>query len=137
MSLDNRYPIGSQIGKRYLVHQVLLGGMGEVYLCLDTDKNLPYALKTFQSRFLSDIRIREAFKEEIRTWVALGKHANIVRCHMMEVLDGQPFALLDWIPGEEGRGTDLRAWLRSGPIDIRLALQVALDICRGLIHAGQ
>ena len=29
------YQPGEKIGGRYQVHQVLMGGMGEVYLCLD------------------------------------------------------------------------------------------------------
>ena len=47
-----RYQPGDKIGGRYLVHQALMGGMGEVYLCLDLETNLPYTLKTFQQRQL-------------------------------------------------------------------------------------
>ncbi len=39
-----RYKKGDKIDGRYLIHQVLIGGMGEVYLCLDLKENLPYAL---------------------------------------------------------------------------------------------
>lgn len=47
MNLQPRYRKGDKIGGRYQVHQALMGGMGEVYLCLDLETIQPYALKTF------------------------------------------------------------------------------------------
>jgi serine/threonine protein kinase/Flp pilus assembly protein TadD len=136
MSLQPRYRKGDRIGGRYLVHQALMGGMGEVYLCLDQETNQPYALKTFQARYLTNLRIRQLFAHEVGTWVALEKHPNIVRCFLMETLDNQPFMLLEWVAGEEGKGTDLRSWLRHGSLDLRTTLDFTIDICRGLIHAN-
>jgi tetratricopeptide (TPR) repeat protein len=135
MSIQPRYRKGDHIGGRYLVHQALLGGMGEVYLCLDLEENHPYALKTFQQRYLTNPHIRQLFAHEVGTWVSFEKHPNIVRCFRMETLDNQPFMFLEWVAGEEGRGTDLRSWLRHGPLDLRTALDFTIDICRGLIHA--
>ncbi len=121
---------------RYQIHQVKMGGMGEVYLCLDLEEMHPFALKTFQQRYQS-IALRTAFEKEVATWVALERHPNIVFCHWMQILDNQPFMCLDWIAGEEGKGTDLRDWLRHGPLDLQLTLKFTLDICRGLIHAQE
>ncbi|MFQ5854912.1 MAG: tetratricopeptide repeat protein [Anaerolineae bacterium] len=132
-----RYQPGDKIGGCYQVHQALMGGMGEVYLCLDLETIQPYALKTFQQRYLTNPKVRELFKEEVATWVALEKHPNIVRCFYMDIIDNQPFMFLEWIAGDESRGTDLRSWLRHEPLDLRLALDFTIDICRGLIHAGQ
>ena len=132
-----RYNPGDKIGGRYLVHRALAGGMGEVYLCLDLEENIPYALKTFQKRFTGSLKMRAAFESEVQTWVALEKHPSIVRCFYMDTLDGVPFILLEWVVSEEGRGTDLRNWLRHGPLDVRMALDVAIDICRGLVHANR
>jgi len=44
-----RYQPGDKIGGRYQVHQALMGGMGEVYLCLDLEEMYPLALKRFNS----------------------------------------------------------------------------------------
>jgi serine/threonine protein kinase len=137
MQLQPRYKKGDKIGGRYLVHQALMGGMGEVYLCLDLEQNYPYALKTFQSRYLTKWKLHEAFDREVATWVALEKHPNIVRCFFMETLDNQPFMFLEWVASEEGRGADLQSWLRRRPLDLRVTLDFAIDICRGLIHADQ
>ena len=88
-----RYQPGDRIGGRYQVHKALLGGMGEVYLCLDLEEMVPYALKTFQPRYQSSL-LRRAFEQEVATWVALEKHPNIVRCFLMDILDNQPFMVL-------------------------------------------
>ncbi|MCP4535391.1 MAG: serine/threonine protein kinase, partial [Delftia sp.] len=111
---------------------------GEVYLCLDLETIQPYALKTFQQRYQTGTqRLRQAFEKEVATWVALEKHPNIVRCFYLQTLDNQPFMILEWIAGEEGKGTDLRGWLRHGPLDLQLALDLSIDVCRGLIHAQE
>jgi tetratricopeptide (TPR) repeat protein len=135
MQPQPRYRKGDRIGGRYRVHQALMGGMGEVYLCLDLVENAPFALKTFQARYLTNPRIRELFAQEVGTWVALEKHPNIVRCFDMRPLDNQPFMRLEWVAGEEDRGTDLRSWLYRGPLELRLALDITIDLCRALIHA--
>ena len=132
-----RYQRGDRIGRRYQVHQALMGGMGEVYLCLDLETIQPVALKTFQQRYLTNPKLRQLFNREVATWVALEKHPNVVRCFYMDILDNQPFMFLEWIAGDESRGTDLRSWLRRGPLDLRLALDFTIDICRGLIHAQE
>jgi len=138
MKPQPRYQPGDKIGGRYQVHRALMGGMGEVYLCLDLEKTYPFALKTFQRRYLTDPKKLQAiFEQEVVTWVALEKHSNIVRCFYMDILDNQPFMVLEWIAGEEGKGADLRGWLRRGPLDLRQALDFTIDICRGLIHAQE
>ena len=75
--------------------------------------------------------MRQAFEQEVATWVALERHPNIVRCHF----NNQPFMCLDWIAGEESKGADLRGWLRHGPLDLKIALEITIDVVRSLIHA--
>lgn len=130
-----RYKKGDKIGGRYEVYDVKMGGMGEVYLCLDLETDIPFALKTFQKRYLANPKLRQAFENEVATWVALEKHPNIVRCYMVNILDNQPFMILEWIAGGENESADLRSWLRRGPLNLRTALDLTIDICRGLIYA--
>jgi tetratricopeptide (TPR) repeat protein len=137
MKSQTRYQTGDRIGGRFQVHQALRGGMGEVYLCLELDTFLPFALKTFQQRLLTTPRIVRLFEEEVSIWIALENHPNIVRCYALERLDNYPFIILDWIISDEGQGTDLRSWLRRGPLDLRLALDLTIDVCRGLVHAQE
>jgi len=136
MKPQPRYRPGDRIGGRYKVHKALMGGMGEVYLCLDLEEMIPRALKTFQQRYISDAEgLRHAFRQEVAMWIALENHPNIVRCYMMQHLDYQPFMLLEWIAGEDEKGNNLRDWLRHGPLSLKLSLRIAIDICSGLIHA--
>ena len=137
MQPQPRYSSGDLIGGRFKVHEVKMGAMGEVYLGYDLGLEAPYALKTFQARYFRNAQVRDLFSQEIATWVALEKHANIVRCHFIRVFDNQPFMFLEWVTGEEDRGTDLSSWLQHGPLDPRLAMNFTIDICRGLIHANQ
>jgi tetratricopeptide (TPR) repeat protein len=125
------------MGGHFLVHSVVAGGMGEVYLCTEVASGSPYALKTFQTRFLGSPNARAAFKREAGIWISLGKHPNIVRCFFVEEIDDRPFIALEWVAGDERRGTDLGSWLRHGPLTPRLALEFAIDICRGLAYAAR
>jgi tetratricopeptide (TPR) repeat protein len=136
MTNRTRYQPGDTIEGRYWVYQSLSGGMGEVYLCFDSYEEIPIALKTFQSRYVGNTIVHDRFKGEVSKWITLGKHPNIVRCYAMDILDGLPFIVMEWVAGYEGYGTDLRGWLRRGPLGLKLALDFAIDICRGLIHAN-
>jgi serine/threonine protein kinase len=108
MRSQPRYQPGNKIGGRYLVHRALMGGMGEVYLCLDLKTIQPYALKTFQRRYMASPKVRELFEEEVATWVALEKHPNIVRCFLMDIIDNQPFMLLEWMTRDTSPGIGLQ-----------------------------
>ena len=132
---ETRYHRGDRIGGRYQVHEVLRGGMGEVYLCLDQQEHEPCALKTFQQRYQIGQEIRQRFEREAYTWILLEKHPHIVRCFFLETLDYQPFLRLEWVAGEKGRGTDMRSWLQRGPLEPKQALEATIDICRGLEYA--
>ena len=137
MKRQPRYKKGDLIGGRFQVHEALMGGMGEVYLGLDSEYGA-VALKTFQAGM--DVRARKIFEREVGSWVDLGKHPNIVWCMHMdtESYDSQPFMVLEWVLHEEGYGTDLRSWLRKeGQLELRQTLDIMIDVCRGLIHANE
>lgn len=129
-----RYQPGDKLGGRYLVHQVLLGGMGEVYLCFDLVGGVAKAAKTFQDRFFHSNEVRDRFAKEALTWARLGKHPNIVEVYEIEQMDGKPFIIMEMIFGPEGYGRDLRSWLIRGRLDIQTSLFFAVQFCRGMQH---
>jgi len=135
MRLQPSYKPGDRIGGRYLVHEALVGGMGEVFLCFDGKGKFPCALKTFQRRYDAP-GLKGSFFEEVGHWIKLDKHPNIVRCHYMDTLDNRPFMFLEWVANNEARGTSLRDWLRRGKLDDKTALGFVIDILRGLQHAN-
>ncbi|MGH7456124.1 MAG: serine/threonine-protein kinase, partial [bacterium] len=140
------YPSGTLIANRYEVVQgprekpSLAGGMGLVYLCVDHAENgRPVALKTFRPELLPDRAARDRFLREGTTWVQMGKHPHIVRCHEVFKADIGPevFFVLELVAAAEGkRDASLRSWLTSGkPLSVEQALLFALHIARGMKHA--
>ena len=81
--------------------------------------------------------MREAFEREVDTWISLEKHPNIVYCAHLVAFNNVPFMMLEWVASDESRGTDLRSWLCQGPMELRMALDFTIDICRGLVHADR
>lgn len=130
-----RYQIGDKIAERYEVHHIRTGGMGAVYFCLDVIENVPLALKTFHPRYLENPQKLQKALREVEIWVTLAAHPNIVRCYFLDYFDNIPFIALEWIAEEPGMGVDLRAWIQRGALDLHIALDVTIDICRGLQHA--
>lgn len=137
MASSTLYQPGDRIGGIYFVHKVLGGGMGEVYICHHSQYHTPYAIKTFRNDFLTNPKFREVFDREISVWVAMEKHANIVRCIFVETFNSRPFMFLELVAGDGEYGADLRGWLRRGRLAPQLAMDFAADLCRGLIHAGR
>lgn len=145
MKREPRYQAGDKIGGRYQIHEVKMGGMGEVYLCLDLKQDYPVALKTFRKRYLTNYldlsgrlkKLPNHFVAEITTWIALETHPNIVRCFNLEILEDQPFIVLEWIVGKTDRAADLRSVLQDGNLDLQRALDFLIDICRGLAYIAQ
>jgi tetratricopeptide (TPR) repeat protein len=134
------YPPGSHIANRYEVaSRPLLGGMGIVYLCMDTIEDRPVALKTFKPEFLPDRAARDRFLREGTAWVELGSHPHIVRCYGVERIgDGREvFLVLELVAKAEGHpDASLRSWLIPGqPMPLEQALLFALQMARAMQHA--
>lgn len=137
-----RFKAGDTIGGRYRIYGCTRGGIGDVYFCVDLPSGLPLALKTLQPMALENSerqrRLSLRFEDEVRLWAELGNHPNIVRCHYFTVEEGVPFICMEWVvdPGRTGSG--LGSFVAShGPLGLRLSLDLAIDICRGLLFARE
>lgn len=135
-----RFKAGDTIGGRYRVYGHTRGGIGDVYFCVDLPSGLPLALKTLQPMALENSqrqrRLNRRFEEEVRLWVDLGNHPNIVRCHYFTVEEGVPFICMEWVVDPGRKGSGLGSFVAShGPLGLRLSLDLAIDICRGLLVA--
>lgn len=137
-----RFKAGDTIGGRYRVYGCTRGGIGDVYFCVDLPSGLPLALKTLQPMAVENSerqpRLSLRFEAEARLWVELGNHPNVVRCHYFTVEEGVPFICMEWVvdPGRTGSGLG-NLVAHQGPLDLRLSLDLAIDICRGLLFAQQ
>jgi serine/threonine protein kinase len=128
------------IAERYEVIKSLSGGMGIVYLCKDkADDDAPIALKTIQSKFLSNLETRERFLHEATIWIELGWHPNIVQAYRAEYVIQlhEIYLALELIPSAPGRkDPSLRSWIMPNtPMLISKALKICLDIARGMKFA--
>jgi eukaryotic-like serine/threonine-protein kinase len=119
-------PIGGKIGRYRVLSLLGAGGMGEVYLAEDTKLGRKVALKLLPAEFTADADQLRRFEQEARAASSLN-HPNIIT--IFEV--GQEGSL-HYIASEFIDGQTLRQQMKSGRIDLGLALDVAAQIAAAL-----
>ena len=85
---------GDRLLDRWQVQSAHAGAMGVVYVLKDRDGSM-VAAKTVRDELAGEARVRRRFAEEVSTWVALGKHPNLVDARGTIEVDGRPFLLLE------------------------------------------
>jgi tetratricopeptide (TPR) repeat protein len=103
------------------------GGMGAVYLARDLALDRPVAIKFIAPDRAADPVARQRLLREARAAAALD-HPNI--CVIHEVSDepgGRACIVMQYVEGET-----LASRLRSGPLEVRLALAIAADLASAL-----
>src|SRR2546425_6056250 len=89
----------TQLGPYRIVSLIGSGGMGEVYRARDTRLLRDVALKTLPAKFASDSERLARFRREAQAVAALN-HPNIAAIHEFNETAGQPFLVLEFVPGE-------------------------------------
>src|ERR1700730_11775299 len=97
---------GMQTGPYRLESQIGEGGMGSVYLALDTKLNRPVAVK-FLSDDLADAASRRRFQREAQTASSLN-HPHILTLLDAGEVEGRQYLVTEFVDG----GT-LRDWARA------------------------
>jgi serine/threonine-protein kinase len=121
--------IGKTIGHYRIVAEVGRGGMGVVYKAEDTKLRRTVALKFLSPHLLADPRQKARFIREAQAAAVLD-HPNISTIHEVHEADGQTFIVMAFIEGE-----DVQAKMGSGPMPIDEALDIAVQVAKGLIRA--
>lgn len=129
--MDTKLIIPNWITHRYIVENVLYGGMGIVFIVSDKKINHKFAIKTFQNKCWRSVKSVERFKREAVLWIKLEKHPNIVQAYWVETNNGQPFVFLEYIPF--GSLTDLIN--KGDSLDITRALKFSINFCMGMNYA--
>jgi serine/threonine protein kinase/tetratricopeptide (TPR) repeat protein len=108
------------------------GGMGVVYKAQDTKLDRLVALKFLPHRLGTDEKEKQRFIQEARAASALD-HPNICTIHEIdETDDGQMFIAMAYYEGET-----LKEKISQGPLEPREALDIAIQIARGLGKAHE
>jgi serine/threonine protein kinase len=117
------------IGKRYQIQRELgVGGMGAVYLGLDSQTNTTVAIKHLK-RELAQPEMIERFKREGEALRDLN-HPNIVK--LLDTLEheGQQYLIMEYVAGG-----DLKQLLEKGKLPYTSVLNIAMDLADALTRA--
>jgi len=119
----------TRFGPYEIVAPLGAGGMGEVYRARDTRLGREVALKVLPAEVSADPARRARFEQEARAAAALN-HPNIVGTHDVGEQDGVFYIVSELVPGDT-----LSALLEEGPLPIRKALDIAVQIADGMAAA--
>ena len=123
--------IGQSISHYRITGKLGEGGMGVVYKAEDTKLERRVALKFLAAHLLKDDEARQRFHREAKAAAALS-HPNICRVHEIDEAQGRTFIAMEFVEGE-----DLDKRIERGPLKIPEALDIALQIAKGLEAAHE
>ena len=123
--------VGDVLVDRYELEELVgSGGMSSVYRAHDRVLDRRVALKILHRHFSDDDEYVQRFLREARTVASLS-HPNIVAVIDRGAHDGQQFIVLEYVAGENLK----RLIERNGPAPVERALELAIQIARGLMCA--
>jgi serine/threonine protein kinase len=105
------------------------GGMGEVYRGRDSRLARDVAIKVLPTAFSADVDRLHRFEQEARAAAALN-HPNILAVFDIGTEADTPFIVSELLEGET-----LRERSNAGPVAVRKAIELALQIAHGLTAA--
>ena len=112
-----------------ILQRVGAGGMGEVYLALDTRLERQVALKFLPAHTAADEMLVRRFQLEARTASALN-HPNILTIFDVGKIDGEHFIASEFV-----EGTTLRSRMRRGLLEYPEALEIVTQAASALVAA--
>jgi serine/threonine-protein kinase len=123
--------VGKRIADRYELEELCgSGGMSSVYRARDTLLERNVALKILHEHYTDDQEYVERFRREARA-VAQLSHPNLVTVIDRGEDEGRQFIVFEYVPGENLK----ELLIRTGPLPIRRAIEIALQVARGLAFA--
>jgi len=127
------------IDGRFKVIKTLVGGMGVIHLCLDSEQNdYPVALKMIKPDFLPNPDARRKFLREANIWIQVGLHPNILRALKVEYLPEthETYIVTELIQTPRGLpDASLNSWILAGNINLSRGINFGLHIIRGMKYA--
>ena len=121
--------VGTRLGPYEILAPLGAGGMGEVYRARDTRLGRDVAVKVLPEIVSDDPRSLARFEQEAKAVAALS-HPNILALFDVGKESSVSFVVTELLEGET-----LRALLARGPVPLRKALDVGLQLAEGLAAA--
>jgi serine/threonine protein kinase len=131
--MAKKWQIGEKLQDRWLIHKILKGGMGVVYVVYDDEWHEAFAAKTYQDTiFTYHPLIAERFEQEVNAWMKLDVHQNITQARFFQGIEGKPFIFLEYVSGG-----DLGNWIGTPRLteDLGQVLRFGIQFCDGMCHA--
>jgi serine/threonine protein kinase len=120
---------GKDFGAYRILRRLGFGGMGQVYLCLDTRLGRHVALKFLDDRLLSDPTMLDRLYQEARTTSSLN-HPNILTIHEISEVGGEHFIASEFVEGiTVGDAIDRKL------ITPKMAVEIATQVASALVAA--
>jgi eukaryotic-like serine/threonine-protein kinase len=125
--------VGEVLSQRYELEELVgTGGMSSVYRAHDSLLDRKVALKVLHQQYTDDEDYVERFRREARAVAALS-HPNVVTVIDRGEHEGRQFIVFEYVDGE-----NLKQLIqRRGPAPVTSALELGIQIARGLSFAHQ
>ncbi|HOL72675.1 MAG TPA: serine/threonine-protein kinase, partial [Bryobacteraceae bacterium] len=122
---------GTRLGPYEIIALIGSGGMGEVYRARDARLRRDVAIKVLPPAFSQDSDRLRRFEQE--AWAAgMLNHPNLITVYDFGSHEGSPYVVIELLEGET-----LRQRIDAGPLPLRKAIDIAIQIARGLAAADQ
>ena len=117
---------GTMVSQYSILEKIGSGGMGEVYLALDTKLNRKVALKFLPTHLCQDEDCRARFKREAQAAAGLD-HPNIAGIYEVGEYNGRPYYAMQVVEGQS-----LREVIDGKDLPIDRILEISIQVCEGL-----
>lgn len=121
--------IAESIAHYQIIKKLGAGGMGEVYLALNTNLNRKVAIKVLQPDSLAEEHSKKQLLREAQAAAKLD-HPNICAVYDVNEADSLTFIVMQYIEGET-----LAKKMKSQPLELGTALDIAEQAAEGLAEA--
>jgi eukaryotic-like serine/threonine-protein kinase len=121
-----RFAAGARLGRYTIVAPLGHGGMGEVYRARDESLGRDVAIKVVHSELGGSAELVARFQREARALAALN-HPNICTIYEIGEQEGDVFIAMEFLDG-----ATLRQRMAGKPLEVELALKLAIEIADAL-----
>ncbi|MDZ7956663.1 MAG: serine/threonine-protein kinase, partial [Aulosira sp. DedQUE10] len=121
--------------QRYRLDKRLAGGgMGEVFLAMDTRVGQQVALKLLKDTLVASTEMRKRFEREIAVCAALQSDHIVKISDCGVTYEGYPFYIMEYLRGQTLR----HLLLREKRLSVERTVRIIAQVCKGLqlAHAG-